>query len=251
MVPGTRETIGGVPVDQLVALADGTRPDPAVAERVAASGEATDALDAQRRALVALRAFDPPPLTVHEAPARASRPAKARRLRPLLVGAGALAAVTLAIVVAPGSSSPTVAAVATLAALPAVEQPPHVVPGSPELGRSFSGVAFPEWNTAHGWLAIGARRDTVDGRATDTVFYRHTHHRIGYTVIDGPPLPLSLRGRRINRNGVSVQLYNDGPRTVAVFERGGHTCVLAGIVHFEDTLVKLAAWRGDDDSLPF
>jgi hypothetical protein len=44
---------------------------------------------------------------------------------------------------------------------------------------------------------------------------------------------------------VEVQLYRDGPRTVAVFERAGRTCVLAGVVHREDTLVKLASWRAD------
>jgi len=48
-----------------------------------------------------------------------------------------------------------------------------------------------------------------------------------------------------------VQLYRDGQRTVAVFERAGRTCVLAGVVHAEDTLVKLATWRGDDGTLKF
>lgn len=47
------------------------------------------------------------------------------------------------------------------------------------------------------------------------------------------------------RNGVQIQLYHDGPRTVAVFERAGRTCVLAGVVHRDSTLVKLAAWRAD------
>ena len=40
-------------------------------------------------------------------------------------------------------------------------------------------------------------------------------------------------------------VYHDGPRTVAVFERAGRTCVLAGVVHRDSTLVKLAAWRSD------
>ena len=34
----------------------------------------------------------------------------------------------------------------------------------------------------------GAAQRLVGGRATRTVFYRHTHHRIGYTVISGEPL---------------------------------------------------------------
>ena len=92
---------------------------------------------------------------------------------------------------------------------------------------------------------MGSRRDSVDGRATDTVYYHHTHHRIGYTVLSGAPLATPWRGRHVERNGVSVQLYRDGRRTVAVFERGGRTCVLAGVVHREETLVKLATWRAD------
>jgi hypothetical protein len=113
------------------------------------------------------------------------------------------------------------------------------------LARSFAGVRFPDWSSAHGWTAVGARRDHVDGRATDTVYYRHTHHRIGYTVLSGPSLGLPWEGRGVVSNGVDIQLYRDGERTVAVFERAGRTCVLAGVVHREDTLVKLASWGGD------
>jgi hypothetical protein len=35
-----------------------------------------------------------------------------------------------------------------------------------------------------------------------------------------------------------------GDRTVAIFERNGRTCVLAGHVMRVSTLVKLAAWKG-------
>jgi hypothetical protein len=34
-------------------------------------------------------------------------------------------------------------------------------------------------------------------------------------------------------------------RSVVMFERGGHTCVIAGHVIHADTLTKLATWRGD------
>ena len=39
--------------------------------------------------------------------------------------------------------------------------------------------------------------------------------------------------------------YRDGRNTVVAFVRNGHTCVLAGYVHFASTLPKLASWNGD------
>jgi anti-sigma factor RsiW len=263
----TPQPAEGVTGEQLVALADGTLSDPERTEveaRVAASAEATELLRAQRRALAAIHSFDPPlPEGFASAPAPESRAApepgaaSTRRagriaiprpraaLRPALAALGALAVVVLAIVVAPGERGGPVASMAALSALRAPEPAPQ--PGAREgtLRRTFAGVTFPDWDRAHGWRAVGARRDQVDGRATDTVYYVHTHHRIGYTVRSGTPVAIPSRGRRVRRDGVDVQLYRDGARTVAVFERAGRTCVLAGVVHREETLVKLATWRGE------
>jgi hypothetical protein len=44
--------------------------------------------------------------------------------------------------------------------------------------------------------------------------------------------------------------YRDGRNTVVTFVRNGHTCVLAGYVHFASTLPKLASWDGDG-AIPF
>jgi hypothetical protein len=245
----TAQVIDGVTVKQLVALADGTLPHEAwaaVEARVADSPEATEQLRAQRRALAATQAFDPPVPAGFEPRLRAAarRPA-ARPFRPVLVGVAAVAVLALAIALsAVTDRGVTVEAVAAISARSALDAAPAA--GRPEtLARSFAGVRFPDWSSAHGWSAVGARRDHVDGRATDTVYYRHTHHRIGYTVLSGPSLGLPWEGRRVVSNGVDIQLYRDGERTVAVFERAGRTCVLAGVVHREDTLVKLASWRGD------
>jgi hypothetical protein len=134
---------------------------------------------------------------------------------------------------------------ASLSSLRAAEPAPRAADGDGMLQREFAGVTFPDWERAHGWRAVGARRDRVTGQATDTVFYVHTHHRIGYTVLSGSPAAIPSRGRRVVRNGVPLQLYRDGRRSVAVFERNGRTCVLAGVVHREETLVKLATWRAD------
>ena len=39
-----------------------------------------------------------------------------------------------------------------------------------------------------GWKETGSRRDTLDGRATRTVFYEHMGHRIAYTILPGAPV---------------------------------------------------------------
>jgi hypothetical protein len=115
------------------------------------------------------------------------------------------------------------------------------------LQREFAGVTFPDWERAHGWRAVGARRDRVDGQATDTVFYFHTHHRIAYTVVDGPPLEPPAEASRVSVGGVDLHRFRDGPLDVVMFVRGGHSCVLSGDVHDPRTLLKLASWRAGGD----
>ena len=80
-----------------------------------------------------------------------------------------------------------------------------------------------------------------------TVFYEHMGHRLAYTIISGPPLPRPTDARVIERNGLEISVYRDaghGGHDVAVFERGGRTCVVAGHVLELNTLLKLAAWKG-------
>jgi len=67
-------------------------------------------------------------------------------------------------------------------------------------------------------------------------------HRIGYTIVSGPALDLPRGAARARRNGIEIALYRDrAGHDVAVFERDGHTCVLAGHVMHRSTLIKLAA----------
>ncbi len=182
-------------------------------------------LAAQRRSLAATRAFAPP------APA----PAPARAPRGLVL---ALATVLLLVVVGVFATTrgggPLDDAVA-LAAEPATEPASH--------HRSFEGVPFPDWGHEFGWHTSGARRDEAGGRESDTVYYGHMGHRIGYTVLAGKSVGLPSRGTRIVRDGLAIQLYHEGEKSVAVFERNGRTCVLAGKVLADETLIKLAAWR--------
>jgi hypothetical protein len=170
-------------------------------------------------------------------------------LRPAVAAAGVVGALVVVLVVAlsvdgPGGSR--VVQAAELSLSPATEAAPDTDEQQPaQLQRSFAGVAFPAWSEKFGWRADGARSDELDGRKTATVFYRHTHHRIAYTVISGRPIEPPEDAETLNAGGLELHRFRLGFQDVVTFERNGRTCVLSGDVHDPDTLVKLASWRGD------
>jgi hypothetical protein len=169
-------------------------------------------------------------------------------LRPA-VAAGVVGALVVVLVVAlsvdgPGQSR--VVQAAELSLSPSTEAAPHTDEQQPALlRRSFAGVTFPAWSEKFDWRADGARSDELDGRETATVFYRHTHHRIGYTVISGRTIEPPDDAETLKAGGLELHRFRLGFQDVVTFERNGRTCVLSGDVHDPDTLVKLAAWRGD------
>jgi hypothetical protein len=179
------------------------------------------------------------------------RPARSRsRARLALAGglaAGALAVVLVLTIFTDGGGSLTVAEAARPSSLAATGPAPATDERRPALLRAtFAGVSYPDWERDFEWFATGQRRDSlVGGRSARTVFYRHTHHRIGYTVVSGPALDPPERGERYVVNGLEMLAYKDGPRDVLTFVRNGRTCVLAGEVHRRSTLVKLASWEGE------
>jgi hypothetical protein len=191
----------------------------------------------------------PPTLQGRLRALRAPAPSRSRPRRLVLAGAVAVTtlAALLAIALNAGSpSGPTIAQAATLATRAATAPSPTRDAAHPTLtSASFAGVRYPDWKDRFGWRLAGQRTDAIDGRATRTVFYRHAHHRIGYTVISGKPLKRPAGAQRLVVNGVEMYRYRDGRNTVVTFVRNGHTCVLAGYVHFASTLPKLASWNGD------
>jgi cell division ATPase FtsA len=175
-----------------------------------------------------------------------------RRSRPRVVLAGAVATAAFAVVlvltlVAQLGSHPTIAEAARPSALAATAPAPAQDARRPTMLRaSFAGVTYPDWNRQFGWRTTGRRHDSLEGgRTAETVFYQHTHHRIGYTVVSGKPLERPGHAQRFVVNGLQMLAYKDGRRDVVTFERNGRTCILAGVVHRRSTLVKLASWKAD------
>ena len=225
----------------LVRLADGTLGARAHA-RLRAIPDADRLIERQRRVTRALGAGEElPPL-----PRPAARSTRAWQLAPRLVAAGVLSAVlVLLVVLAPDGGRTTVERAAEIARLPATQEAP--AESGPVLRAEVDGVKFPDWGPEFGWEETGMRRDELDGRRTATVFYEHTGHRLAYTIVSGPALPRPDGARVVRRDGLEIALYRDprhGGHDIAVFERGGRTCVVAGHVRELDTLIKLAAWKG-------
>ena len=162
------------------------------------------------------------------------------RPRVALTAATALA-LAVALAILPGGRSISSEA-AALAMAPATEPAPRTA--GPLLQADVEGVAFPNWGPEFGWHQTGARRDTLDGRVTRTVFYEHMGHRVAYTIVPGAPVKAPPGARTVRRGGLEIALTRDGDRDVAIFERDGRTCILAGHVEHTSTLVRLAAWKG-------
>jgi hypothetical protein len=168
--------------------------------------------------------------------------------RPAMAGGVALLVATAAAVVAllAGPGGGGVVEAAQLSTLPSERLAPARDPeDSRLLQRRFAGVTYPDWTREFEWRAVGERTDELDGQATTTVFYRHTHHRIGYTVLSGKRIDAPGDAERLNVDGLELRRFRVGKLDVVTFERNGRTCVLSGDVHDPDTLVKLAVWKGD------
>jgi hypothetical protein len=184
------------------------------------------------------------------APTSRRRPVRTRfpLPRPALAGGVAILVATAVALVAvfggPGGGG--VVEAAELSELPSERPAPARDPQDPRLlTRRFAGVTYPDWTREFRWRAVGERSDKLGGQPTATVFYRHTHHRIGYTVISGKTIAPPDDAERLNVDGLELRRFRVGEQDVVTFERNGRTCVLSGNVHDPDTLVKLAAWKGD------
>src|SRR5688572_1694449 len=231
----------------LVGLADGSLSGRRRARAEARAHEIPGAarlIERQRRVAHALRGEPLPVSAPQVVPVHATL-----AWRPWLAGATVLATVlALLISMMPHGDPSTVGRAAERAMLPATGPPP--ASDGVLLGAEVEGVQFPDWGTEFGWYETGIRSDVLDGRATETVYYEHMGHRIAYTIVSGAALPVPADARVVKRDGLEIAVYHDprhGGDDIAVFERNGRTCVLAGHVMEQETLLKLAAWRAGGD----
>lgn len=127
---------------------------------------------------------------------------------------------------APGT--PTVEDAARVALSQSTLPAPPVDTGDPRYVRaSVGGVRFPNYADDPAWPAAGARSDTLGGRESATVLYASGARRVGYTIVDGRPLEIPDGWGRDEAGGVPVWTSTWDGVAAVVWERGGHTCVLA------------------------
>ena len=215
----------------LVALADGCLFGPRRAElaaRVAIDPTLAEALERQRMALAMIAAVaQPAPLDLRlriEELRSAPPPPRlwARRRRPAIAAAFALAATLIAFAVLLAGRGPVVDDVLAVALRPAT------APAA--TGEAFEGIRFPHYEQ---WHATGARTDVIDGRRVRTVFYERDGRTIAYAIVSGPALDDvgELRAVRGDRDLVAV-----------TWTRRGRTCMIIGSGVDADALARLAVW---------
>lgn len=112
------------------------------------------------------------------------------------------------------------------------------------LGVDVEGVPFPALAGRFGWVAVGTREDVVRGRRILSVYYERGGARLGYTIIAGRPLAPVEGARRTRVAGTRLRNIEADGRTVVVWVRRGHTCVLSGAGAPAPDLNRLAAWKG-------
>jgi hypothetical protein len=118
------------------------------------------------------------------------------------------------------------------------------------LTAEVSGVPFPRYPVAFGWLPTGRRSDIVDGRRAVTVFYASGGRRIGYTILEGAAVSPPQDAKTTPVEETRVAAFDRAGRTILTWRRRGRTCVMSAVeVPFVE-LARLATWRGGG-TVPF
>jgi hypothetical protein len=225
----------------------GQQGEPQLTERERAARDAIRAASAQVRAPAGLRAR----IDAERADGAAARPTRRRwtGLRLGLAGAGAaaLAAIALAVVVLAGGGEPSVVETAEIASESPTQPAPSASESEPTLlAASFEGLAYPDWSREFGWRAVGERDDELEGRDTHTVFYENDEGaRIAYTIVAGEALDPPEGAQPHTVEGVDLDSFEANGAGAVTWLRDGHTCVLSGEGVEKETLLELAAWKGD------
>ncbi len=155
------------------------------------------------------------------------------------LGAVALATIALVLLLPGGEATPTIADAATVG-LRAPAQPPPPTGEDGYLALDVGGVRFPDTPRTGGWRPVGMRTDRLAGRRAHTITYARAARRIGYTIVDGGPLPVPRDARRAAYGGTDARLVRRGDLVIVTWRRGGLTCVLAGRGADAAALLELA-----------
>jgi hypothetical protein len=163
----------------------------------------------------------------------------------------ALAAVVIALSGGPSSNGPSLGQEMALtlraATLPAPAESTTV---SDQLNASVDGVVFPYWGERFGWKTSGARRDAIDGRTIQTVFYNAPGgERIGYAIVSGKPATAARGGVVRWRGKTPYRVLEEGGVSVVTWVRDGRRCVVSGRGVSAATLLRLASWDEDAPSV--
>jgi hypothetical protein len=213
-------------------------------------GEDPAARSAEReraRAVLAVAVSERAPARLRARVEALRRPARHRR--PLMVAGGAAAlavALLLALLALPGGGpGPSVAQAAALGTRPPTAPAPAVRAEAPALlDAAVDGVAFPAWEAALGWAAVGRRDDRLDGRDAVTVRYARDGRLVAYTIVSGEALRPPAAAPVLVRGGVAFRVVATGGGPALSWERRGRTCVLSGPGVPREALLELAGWRG-------
>ncbi len=237
----------------VAALADGSLEAGRIAEvleAVEASTRMSEELQAQQRAVKAIRRAREPAssgLRTRIAAAGGSAASAPRapggpRTLALTTGLAATLAAVALLIGDGGAVAPTVAQAAVLA-----DRAPQAAVAEPRddatvlPGLRAAGLMFPYWQDRFGLRGTGVRRDRVGGRLLTTVTYVHGRHVIAYTIASGTPLASGARTLSSAWDGVAVDMFSEHGRTVVTWERRGHTCVLTASGVPMSLLVALAS----------
>ena len=143
-----------------------------------------------------------------------------------------------------GVGGPTLAQAAALAIRGAVLAAPAPDPNAPSklLAVRVGDLQFPNWQSHGGWRSSGARTDTISNRQVKTVYYSGNGRQIAYSIVAAP----ALAGVKTGHDGYATLSRNG--RTVIVWEKDDHTCILSAIGVSASRLWKLAASAGAGSS---
>jgi anti-sigma factor RsiW len=233
----------------LCALADGTLPAERRADveaRVAASTELQEALERQRRAVLAAQVLteDEVPGSLQAAVEARARLRRRRSPRPrlALAGAAVAAAVVAAVVLTGGPGAPSVADAARLGTRPPTGPAPAPAgKAGTKLALSVEGVPFPNLARFAGWRAVGVRHGRVGDRDATAVVYRKDGRRLGYVIVAGSGLPRPSGAQSTEIRRVEYQTLLLSGRLAVTWRRAGRTCVLLGQATRRE-LLRLASW---------